>query len=97
MINTNYSKVASIESAMESRKDSVTDFEAFRYISAVRLGDFHTEMNMIIKDYQRLMPSESSKDKLTLSYFAQRIAVNHLVSNKPSFIKKVGKSVSCLF
>ena len=81
-------QVACIETAIEARKDSSNDFEGLRYISAIRLGDFHTEMNVMIKNFHRLMPSETSKDGLTLSYFAQRIGVNHLLSNKPSAIKK---------
>ena len=78
----------SIETALESRKGSWTDFEAFNYILAARLGDFHIEMNATIKNMQSLMPSESSEDQLTLSYFAQKLVVNHLISNQPSKIKQ---------
>ena len=78
----------SIETAIESRKGSWTDFESFNYIAAVRLGDFHIEMNTTIKNIQSLMPSESSEDQMTLSYFAQKIVINHLISNKPNSIKK---------
>ena len=55
-----------------------------------RLGDFHLEMNVIIKNMERLMTSESSKDKFSLGYFAQLIGISHRVSNKPQQIKKVG-------
>ena len=82
--------VQCIETAIESRKESCCDFEGFRYIGGVRLGDFHLEMNATIKNIQRLMPTESSRDEHTLGYYSQRIAINHLVSNKPNKIKKVG-------
>ena len=82
--------MASIETAIESRKDSCTDFEAFRYILAVRLGDFHMEMNAVIKHLERLMINESSKDRMTLGYFAQKLVMSHLVSNIPAKIKKCG-------
>ena len=87
--------MACIETAIEARKDSSNDFEGLRYISGARLGDFYTEMNVIIKNCHRLMPAVSSKDRLTLSYFAQRIGVSHLVSNKPSCIKKEGVGSVC--
>ena len=82
--------VQSIENAMESRKNDSTDFEKFQYISAVRLGDFHLEMNVIIQNIQRLMPSESSVNRGSLGYFAHYIVISHLVSNKAHKIKKVG-------
>ena len=82
--------VQSIENAFQSRKDSCTDFEAFNYIHVVKLGDFHMEMNAVIKSIQSMMPSESSIDKASLSYFARRLVIEHLVSNKANMIKKVG-------
>ena len=84
-------QVKCIETAIECRQDSCTDFEAFKYIMVVRLGDFHMEMNMVIKSIQKLMPSDSSRDSLSLSYFSQRIMISHLLSNKPNKIKQVGK------
>ena len=80
----------SIENAIESRKGSLTDIEKLRFILVVRLGDFHLEMNAVIKNIQCLIPSESSLDKCSLSYFAHRIVIEHLLSNKPQKIKKVG-------
>ena len=81
-------KVASIETAIESRKGSWSDFESFKYILAVRLGDFHLQMNAVIKNLVTLMPPKYSKDIGTLAYFANRIVVTHLVSNKPNLIKQ---------
>ena len=82
--------MASIETAIESRKGSWNDFESFKYILAVRLGDFHLQMNAVIKNLVALMPPKSSKNVGSLAYFANRIVVTHLVSNKPNLIKKVG-------
>ena len=64
--------VQSIECAIESRKDSSTDFKAFAYIMDVRLGDFHMEMNATIKNIGRLMPDESGHDPMSFSHFAHR-------------------------
>ena len=79
-----------MENAIESRKDSWTDFESFKYVLAIRLGDFHLEMNAVIKNYQNLMKSETSKDQGTLASFARLIVINYKIFNKPQLIKKMG-------
>ena len=56
----------------------------------VSLGDFHVEMNMVIKSIQKLMPSGSSRDMFSMSYFSNKLMISHFLSNKPNRIKKVG-------
>ena len=48
------------------------------------------EMNAVIKSIKSLMPSESSFDTGSMSYFARRIVISDLISNKPQEIKRVG-------
>ena len=47
-------------------------------------------MNAVIKNYQRLMKSTSSRDPGTLGFFASHILISQFVSNKAAFIKKMG-------
>ena len=75
---------------MASRTNAWSDFELFKYILGVRLGDFHTEMNVVMKSIQKLMPDFSSRDNLSLGFFSNLLMVSHLLSNKPSIMKKKG-------
>ena len=55
--------VVCIESAMQARKDHTTDFESFKYILGVKPGNFHLEMNVVIKNYQSLMKTISGTNQ----------------------------------
>ena len=53
-------------------------------------GDFHLEMNAIMKTMEVMMPSTSSKNQSTLGQLASRLVIAHRVSNDPAVIKKSG-------
>ena len=83
--------VQKVEDALDIQKNSVTSIEALRYILPPELGDLHTLMTKHGQDITHLVNSLSnSRDRLTLSYFYNRLMGKYRVYVTPEDIKKKG-------
>ena len=76
-----------IESAIQASKGSVSAYERLDFIHGYEVGLFHTEMNVTMRHYNRMMPKLTSvSDKLTMAWFALELQKDY-ITNEAKKIK----------